>query len=419
MNRYLVIGLGVSIYIIATDRRLAHSQSPGATPIAAQASMDEVAYVDTLFENASPLWYEVDDKGTLQVHLLYDHERNSPNRAAGHVHFRIHGKPGAVIRTEFNNLDNVWNGKPGSVARELLSVVISEDGRTWESLPLEPTEDGRVFGLIPLRAGSIYVARVEPYRLSDCERLLDKLRKSPIVTIETIGETIEGRPLEVVHIGSKTAGKRVFLRARAHPWEAGGNWVLEGLVEKLLEPSVETKRILEKVSFAILPMANKDGVARGRTRFNSKGKDLNRDWGQPADPELAPENHALEKWLQREIDSGHRPDLALELHNDGNGKLHISRPPEGDQTRYLARMELLESLLRRYTWFTEGSTQPSFRNPGTLGEGWHTRFGVDAVVHEFNCNIIAGLQEKPLGKHWRAYGYQLPRVFEDYFDNRP
>ncbi|XZE43038.1 M14 family zinc carboxypeptidase [Pirellulaceae bacterium SH467] len=379
----------------------------------------KIAYVDALFENASPLWYEQDERGALQIHLLYDHERDSPNRAAGHIHFRVHGNAGTTVRTEFNNLENVWNGLPGSVARELLSVVISEDGKEWESLPLKPTEDGRVFGMIPLRNGSIYVARVEPYRLSDCDALLEKLRKTAGVSIETIGKTVEGRPLEVVQIGSLSAPHRVFLRARAHPWEAGGNWVIEGLVERLLQRDEETRRILEKVSFAILPMANKDGVARGRTRFNSRGKDLNRDWGNPADPVLSPENQALESWLQREIDRGDRPDLAIELHNDGNGKLHISRPPEGDQTRYLARMELLESLLRRYTWFTEGSTQPSFRNPGTLGEGWHTRFGIDAVVHEFNCNIIAGLQERPLGKHWRAYGYQLPLVFENYFDNRP
>jgi hypothetical protein len=420
MRRWLHVGLGLVAFALVQTGDFVDAQSPEQPTLpVTSVPPEEVSYVDTLFENASPLWYEVDTKGTLQLHLLYDHERNSPNRAAGHIHFRIHGKPGAIIRTEFNNLDNVWNSKPGSVARELLSLVISEDGKTWDSLSLEPTEDGRVFGRLPLRSGAIYVARVEPYRLSDCERLLDKLRKSPGVSIETIGKTVEGRPLEVVHMGSETAGKRVFLRARAHPWESGGNWVLEGLIEKLLEPSAESKRILENVSFAIMPMANKDGVARGRTRFNSKGKDLNRDWGLPADPELAPENHALEKWLQREIDAGRRPDLALELHNDGNGKLHISRPPEGDQTRYLARMELLESLLRRYTWFTEGSTQPSFRNPGTLGEGWHTRFGVDAVVHEFNCNIIAGLNERPLGKHWRAYGYQLPRVFEDFFVNRP
>ena len=36
----------------------------------------------TGFENASPLWYEIAD-GVIRINLLYDHERASPNRAAG------------------------------------------------------------------------------------------------------------------------------------------------------------------------------------------------------------------------------------------------------------------------------------------------------------------------------------------------
>ena len=45
-------------------------------------------FIDTGFENASPLWYDVAD-GVVRIHLLYDHERASPNRAAGHMHFRF------------------------------------------------------------------------------------------------------------------------------------------------------------------------------------------------------------------------------------------------------------------------------------------------------------------------------------------
>ena len=104
-----------------------------------------------------------------------------------------------------------------------------------------------------------------------------------------------------------------------------------------------------------MPMANKDGVARGRTRFNLKGKDLNRNWDRPADPELAPENHALETWLAAMIKNGQRPHLALELHNDGHGQLHISRPQRTDLKRYLARMKILEDLLRKHTWLDRKS----------------------------------------------------------------
>jgi len=163
-------------------------------------------------------------------------------------------------------------------------------------------------------------------------------------------------------------------------------------------------------------MANKDGVALGRTRFNLQGKDLNREWDKPADRQLSPENAALESWLERMMAAGQRPHLAIELHNDGGGRLHISRPPVPQLERHLARMAVLEQLLRDHTWFTEGSTNAAFRNSGTLGDGWLERFGIDAVVHEFNCNWIEGVKQHPTARHWVQYGEQLAGVLREYFE---
>src|SRR4029079_8027550 len=115
------------------------------------------------------------------------------------------------------------------------------------------------------------------------------------------------------------------------------------------------------------------------------------------------------------IRAGRRPDFALELHNDGNGLLHISRPPIPDLPRHVARMTTFESLLRKHTWFTEGSTKGETRNSGTLGEGWLERYGIDAAVHEFNCNWIAGLQDYPSAQHLKEYGAGLAKVFYEYF----
>ena len=105
----------------------------------------------------------------------------------------------------------------------------------------------------------------------------------------------------------------------------------------------------------------------------------------------------------------------MELHNDGSGRLHISRPPVPRLDRHLARMALFEELLRTHTWFTEGSTNAAFRNSGTLGDGWLQRYGIDAVVHEFNCNWIEGVRERPTARHWIEYGEKLPLVLRDYF----
>jgi len=388
---------------------LARCTEPPAVP-----DTGGLEFIDTSFENASPVWYEPGPDGSTLVYLLYDRERASPNRAAGHIHFLLRAKPHATVTLEFKNLQNIWNGKPGSVARELKTMVISENGRDWTSIPTEALPDDRVRLTVTMPGPSLYVARVEPYRVSDLDRWLESLRRRPLVRITSIGKTLQGRPLEIVRIGRPSAPYRVFLRARAHPWEAGGNWVVVGLIDRLLRGDAKAGRFLGRYCVYVLPMANKGGVAAGRTRFNLQGKDLNRDWDRPSDPVLAPENAALEEWLKGMIREGEGPHLALDLHNDGGGNLHISRPPLPDLDRYLERMEVFEELLRRYTWFTEGSTGASFQNSGTLGDGWLERFGVDAVVHEFNCNWIAGLNDYPSARHWKDYGAKLATVFYEY-----
>src|SRR5205814_9415518 len=84
----------------------------------------------------------------------------------------FHAKPGSRLTLEFRNLDNVWNGVSGSIARELKAVVISEDGRAWKSVPLESLPENRVQLHVEMPGPRLYVARVEPYRLSDLDKFL-------------------------------------------------------------------------------------------------------------------------------------------------------------------------------------------------------------------------------------------------------
>lgn len=386
-----------------------------AQHVPGSSALGGLAFIDTSIENASPLWYERDDDGVYHVHLLYDHERDAPNRAAGHIHFRLVGTPDARITLEFRNLDNVWNGRHGSVAGELKTVAISADGRAWTTVPTDALPDNRVRVTLTMPGDTLHVARMQPYRLSDLDRLLESIRANPRVSITTVGETVAGRPLEIIRIGREDAPHRVFVRARAHPWEAGSSWVMHGLIERLVGDDADTRALRDRYVVYLLPMANKDGVALGRTRFNLLGKDLNRHWNAPTDAALAPENAALERWLEGMIAAGRAPHLAIELHNDGRGLLHISRPPVPQLPRYLERMARLEALLREHTWFTEGHTDGAFRNSGTLGDGWLERYGVDALVHELNANWIEGLKDYTSSTHWRAYGASLAEVFGAYF----
>jgi hypothetical protein len=392
------------------------NSSPSASPIVPHSTGLE--FIDTSFENASPVWYEQATDGTILLNLIYDHERSSPNRAAGHIHFLVHAKQGSTLNFEIRTLDNVWNGVRSSVAKELKTMCISEDGRNWRVVPVDNSSGTSVRFSLMMTKPRLYVARIEPYRLSDLARFLEMIRRDPKVEITTIGKTVQGRDLEIVRVGDPKAPYRAFIRARAHPWEPGGNWVVQGLVTRLLRGDADAQRFLSRTCYYIMPMANKDGVAMGRTRFNLLGKDLNREWNKPVDGDLAPENLALEKWLEAMIAKEKAPHLAMELHNDGGGRLHISRPPVPNLPQHLERMALLEKLLRQHTWFTEGPTNSAFRNSGTLGDGWLQRYGIDAVVHEFNANWIAGIKEYPKGQHWMTYGENLAVVIHEYMAAR-
>ncbi|HEY9486803.1 MAG TPA: M14-type cytosolic carboxypeptidase, partial [Chryseosolibacter sp.] len=370
-----------------------------------------LVFINTNFENASQLDWEIDKDGVIQVSLIYDHERSSPNRANGHWHFQVEAKPGSDLTFVLKDFKNIWNGRAGIPISEKTNTLVSEDGRNWRVIKAELLNDTQLKFSLRMDGKKVYVASVEPYRISDLDKLLGEIESNPLVEITSVGNTAEGRPLEIVRVGNPDAPYRVFLRARAHAWEPGGNWVVQGLIRTFLLSDALKYR--ERYCLYIMPMANKDGVARGRTRFNTLGKDLNREWDKPADKELTPEKYAFESWLIKTIGEGKKPHLAIDLHNDRGGNLHVNLPTPNN-VEYTGRLKRFETLLFKHTWFREGYSH--VRNPGSFGEGMLARFGIDACVYELNYEWAKGLNKEPLGKDWELLGKQLRDVFLEYFE---
>lgn len=382
-----------------------------------RAAVDSVkhplVYINTNFENASQLDWEVDAEGIVNVSMIYDHERSSPNRANGHWHFQVVAASGSELTFLLKNFENVWNGIKGVPISEKTNTLVSEDGRNWRVIPADLVNENMLRFTLHMTTDKLYVASVEPYRISDLQHLLDEIKNNSLIEITPVGHTAEGRPLEIIRVGRADAPYRIFIRARAHSWEPGGNWVVEGLIRSLLPD--DAKRYRDRYCLYIMPMANKDGVARGRTRFNTLGKDLNREWHLPADPVLTPEKYAFESWLHNMIGKGKKPHFAIDLHNDRGGNLHVNLP-NPDNVRYTENLKRFESLLFKHTWFREGASH--VRNPGSFGEGMAARFGIDACVYELNYEWIRGLDKEPLGKDWELLGKQLRDVFYEYFEYR-
>lgn len=369
-------------------------------------------FINMFIENGSVLNWERAGGDTILFNLAYDYERAAFNRAYTHWHFLINARAGSDLTLILQNFNEIYNGKPVPFSYSWpADCVVSKDGRKWQHVPAEWIEGERMRVMVHMDSDSLYVASVEPYRISDLQRMFSRIKDDPRIGIIPIGESVEGRELDIIQIGKENTPRRIFMRARAHPWEAGSNWVIEGIVNNLLQHTTEVSEFLKHYTIYILPMADIDGVAHGKTRFNMNGMDLNRNLTRPADSVLSPENAAMELWIAEMIAKGLKPDLAIDFHNDSNGNLNFSSSGENSAV-YVSHMKLLEKLLRAESWFSEGS---SFNGTTTFEEGLMSRYGIEGLVYELNAHWIKGLNKEPLSDDWKLLGKQLCEVFNDYF----
>ncbi len=370
----------------------------------------EFTYLNSYIENGSAMNWEKGSDGTIYVRNNYDYQRDVFNRQNNHIHFLLIGKAGADIPIVFEDYSSIYNGRMNYNTTNIKYCVVSNDGKNWRHIPAGVlNSDQRKPIIFHMDTDSLYVASVEPYRVSDLHRLLSRIKEDERIHIETIGKSVEGRDLPIIRIGNETAPHSVFIRVRAHPWEPGGNWVSEGIINKLLQRTGEVDDFLKNYCIYILPMTNIDGVVHGKARYNMNGMDLNRGLEQPADPVLSPEVYHMEQWFEKMIAKDMKPDLGIDFHNDDGGPLIFEPPTNADSTLYVEHMRTLEKLLRRDSWFTERAV---YRNPGG---GISQRYGIDWFVYELNAHWIEGLQKRPLGVDWILLGEQLCGVFDAYF----
>jgi murein tripeptide amidase MpaA len=158
---------------------------------------------------------------------------------------------------------------------------------------------------------SVYFAYFEPYSWERHLRLLGRVQASPLVRLQDLGSTVDGRDLNLVTLGDPMAQKKIWIIARQHPGETMAEWLVEGLVEALLDAANPVaRRLLQRAVFHIVPNMNPDGSVRGNLRTNAAGINLNREWMAPS-MEKSPEVYLVR---QRMHETG--CDFFLDVHGD-------------------------------------------------------------------------------------------------------
>ncbi len=248
--------------------------------------------------------------------------------------FRLDGLPDDKnVLITFHTFDSCYNGRKTQPRWVETCPVFSMDRRRWtnftseqsvwddqkRTLTIEITPSMRDSG-----GSSLFVAYTAMYVWDDLKRLESDVQKSPFVRIETVGQSLQQRPLIMFTISDfsieESRKKRFVILAREHAWEAHTSWQADGMIRFLVSDTEEAVKIRKTAVVYAFPIVDIDGAENGQIRFNGNGYDVNRRWNEAdLDSEdsrrIRPEVWYVKKKMV-DLDKQRRIVSFVNLHND-------------------------------------------------------------------------------------------------------
>jgi murein tripeptide amidase MpaA len=259
------------------------------------------------------------------------------------------------------------------------NVCASYDREEWFRIPTT-LRAGQLSWKIKPQHNSIYFAYFSPYSYERHLDLIHQAQLHPDVQLEVVGNTFEGRPIEMLIVGKPSTRKKViWVIARQHPGESMAEWFIEGMIERLLDSDDPVARkLLEKAYFYIVPNMCIDGAIAGNLRASASGANLNREWKKPSIKRSPEVYHVLKKMNETGV------DLFLDVHGDEELPYNFVAASEGIP----GYSDWLESMERKFinNWMdTTPDFQNTFKYPlDKFGEANMT-LASNAIAHRFGC----------------------------------
>ena len=234
------------------------------------------------------------------------------------------------------------------------------------------------------------------------ENLIDDVKiwqKSPFITIDTIGLSVQGRLLLELIITNKNIPskekKTIYIHARTHPNEVQSFWIANEMIKFLISKENFSRQIRAKYVFHIVPMYNPDGVELEYSRENANTFDLERNWYSD---NIQPELKALKNRFLKLMESDSPILIALNLHSSSKCKRYfVFHHANGTSIEYEKMQKKFISLVRNN--FEEGIMPWNFEikwNEGIICSSpeswWWDYYGSDvlAITYEDKNCMDAG-----------------------------
>jgi murein tripeptide amidase MpaA len=311
------------------------------------------------------------------------------------------------IRHDSNSEFLQWFNFRVSEARDVaLTLHIDNAGQTsyppgWQGYRAVATYDRQHFFRVPTEydgqrltihhtpaQGSVYYSYFAPYSHERHQDLIARCLAADGVRHDLLGHTLDGRDMDLLTIGEPGDERRVcWIIGRQHPGETMAEWLIEGLLARLLDDEDPVARALRRRAvFHVVPNMNPDGSFRGNLRVNAAGANLNREWESPT-AERSPEVLLVRQRMQQ---TG--VDFCLDVHGDEALPYNFIAGPDGVRSvtaRVRGLQEAYEQALMR--------ASPDFQmqhgyDPVPLGQANMTMCTTHVADH-FRC--LAMTLEQP------------------------
>ena len=222
-------------------------------------------------------------------------------------HFRLQGAQEQSCKMRIMNA----SGASYPEGYKDYQAAASYDRETWFRVPSSFDGKELVIEHTP-EFNSVFYAYFAPFSYEQHLNLVNDAQLSPECELVSIGETIQGRDIDMLIVGEESPEKKkIWVIARQHPGESMAEWFMEGFIGRLLdEDDAVSRTLLSKAVFYIVPNMNIDGSILGNLRSNAAGANLNREWAEPK-LDFSPEVYHVRNTMDK-----YGCDLNIDIHGD-------------------------------------------------------------------------------------------------------
>lgn len=273
-------------------------------------------------------------------------------------YFKVSNISGKRVTFKFNQNNLIAKFGP--------TYSINND-QTWKWLNEYQVEDSSFSFSFSKQDTIAFFSIAFPYTEKNLYTFLSNLNNKKLLKVDTLCLSPENRIIEKITI-TPTINKstsKVIITARHHACEMMANYVVEGIIESLLNDK-NLEYLREHVEFLFIPFMDKDGVENGEQGKNRIPRDHNRDYvNEPIHKSTATLRTIVPEWSEGKL------EMAIDVHCPalkGNGHEFIYLVGASDSTIENRQIQFSKLLEKN----SLGDIKAYHKNFLSFGVGWNT-----------------------------------------------